>query len=224
MGEPGWELLKRSVWLACLFSEVALLLVARASLARIERDPRSQGPALALCAFLAVLLAALVLGGDPLFGARLDAAAGHRREGFRWATWNLVATLFVVVEQVILVYLLRLDGLLRDNALRRIGPGGVRILGALLGLAIFGLYAFYLHQLVRVVDGHGLGKWEIQNVSAFYCRVCCALCVLLEWLLAVLAVRAWRTCRERKLHPDQIAVARVPVPVDRWPCSEQKGQ
>ncbi len=184
------EFLMRSIWLTCLFAEVVLLLQARAWLTRVEGSDRSQRPAWLLCAVGAATLSALVLGGEAALGDRLDALPGHRRHLFTWGLWNLVATLIVAVEQIILVYLVRLDGLLRgdDHA----PPMVLRVMGALLVGGSFLLYGIYLAATVRLVDRHGLGEDEIGNLSAFYCRIACALCVILEWLLAIFAVRAWR--------------------------------
>ncbi len=185
-------LLEKGVWLFWSAAEVALVLLVRAWLSRLEGGRGASRTATVLGVAFLLLLAALVFGWEDLFWTRLARRWAPAPMIFDWALWNFGVTLWVALELVILVYIVRLFGLLRGEVAT---PGRLKSLrwGAVaLAAGSYALWLAYVLGLVAVVRDHGLGEDQIENISRFYIKICGALWILIESACAVYAVRAYR--------------------------------
>lgn len=195
---PAINLLETGVWLFWTFAELAILLLVRGWLMHLEGRPRPQSRAMIAASALWIGMAVLGLGWSAMFGSRLAAWSPVGCLLFDCALWDFGATLWVAIELVILVYVVRLDGMLHGD---RPSPADLQALRAIAGLLVLGccaVYALFVHQLVRVSLRHGLSSAQIESLSVFYLKACGVVWILVEGAYAVYAVRCFRCLRNRQ--------------------------
>jgi len=190
----------KSMALFWTLAEAAILVAVRwGYLLAMGGEGRRRG--IAPAAVGTALLGGLLFLGEPLLARVLDLDDRLPRTLYRWGLWNFFCTVWVALEGCIMVYVLRLGGLLRAAE----GPSGERDPAAsgsawsivLLTAGLLLLYLCYQAGLFHAVDRFGLGVRQVTGISLFYIRVCGVFWILFEWVVAVEGIRAYRVLRRR---------------------------
>ncbi len=137
-----------------------------------------------LCSAIFCVLALWLFTGEALVH-RILSDIRHIKL-YRWVTWNFFCTLWVVLEGVIMVYVIRIYGLL----LSREG-GKEKRTAVMITWPLFTLFAFYHFAFLETALHHGMEVVEIYNVSVFYIRICGLFWIIFEWVVAVYGLKTY---------------------------------
>ena len=152
---------------------------------------------------LFALFCGLLFLGENLFGRILDLQQGHHLRIYRWALWNFFCTLWVVLEGLIMIYMIRIYRELRPSPARsrafKPGNNSVRnrtMFGVpVLVFSLFTFYLFYQFNLLALVGSHDLDPKGIYRISVFYIRICGLFWILFEGVAALLTLKAYVTLK-----------------------------
>ena len=155
---------------------------------------KREKPFLVLFAIFIGSLSLLIFGGESFLGRYMDLEGHLNLSAYRWALWNFLCTLWVVLEGIITVYVLRIyKTLKRHHTKRELGsdrritavsrfPWGIPSLI----LVFFAFYVFYEYNLLSIMAETGLNGRDIYRMSVFYVRICGLFWILFEWVVACL--------------------------------------
>gem|GEM_PF-1535074 len=150
-----------------------------------------------VAAFL--LLTVLIFAWKSLLGPFLHLDEGIHLTIYRKAVWSFFCTIWIVLEGMIMVYVLRLYRLVNQslkkkdkNAPGSFSPGREFAYGipAVL-LALFGLFLFYEYLILRLEDTVGLTAEHVRHLSLFYVRICGLFWIAFEWIVAFIGVKTY---------------------------------
>lgn len=170
-------------------AEGALLLYLRWGYLKLRGGDSGQREWIILCSVIFSMLALWMLAGEALVHEWLPDIRHVKL--YRWGMWNFFCTLFVGLEGVIMIYVIRIHGLLRS----RTGSGGRRSPGAIMW-PLFALFAFYHFTFFQTALNHALSNLQIYHVSVFYIRICGLFWILFEWVVAVYGFKTYGLLRE----------------------------
>jgi hypothetical protein len=191
--------LAQSMALFWTLAEGVILLFLRWGLLLLGRERESQKYFLAFSMITFAFLALLVFLGESIFGRVLNLEHIDHLTLYRWALWNFFCTLWIVLEGVIMIYVIRIYGILkvalqgRASASQGIigDPSGSACGIPLLVCSLFGLYLFYESALLFTVGRQGLGVEAIYHISLFYIRICGIFWIVFEWIVAILGIKTF---------------------------------
>jgi hypothetical protein len=152
---------------------------------------------------LLALLTLLLFGGETLLGGFLDLQKPVNLSLYRRTLWHFFCTLWVLFEGIIMVYVIRIHGVL-DSALRKDGEKGEKNPSkagsasygmAALILGLVGFYLLYDYHLIALVKKHHLDRSGFYNLFVFYVRVCGLFWISFEWIVAVFGIRTYHILR-----------------------------
>lgn len=105
--------------------------------------------------------------------------------------WRLFCTLWVLIEGVIAIYVVRISGLFsgrKDLSRSKIDPL------MLVFLVLFSLiYISYEVPFFRVVLSGSINWKTVMNISRFYIKLCGFFWIFFEWVVAILGWRIYRS-------------------------------
>ena len=179
----------QSMALFWTLAEGLILVFFRGGWLSIAGREKPQTTVAVLCAGLFVFLVCLMFAGESLF-ARLgvDLEKASYLVAYRWGLVTFFCTLWVILEGIIMIYVLRVYRLVRTRP-ERAGEGELSVrrssvFGVSLLILLFILfYAFYeIH----------LGSMQIYHLSVFYIRLCGLFWIVFEWVIAIVGLRTYR--------------------------------
>lgn len=146
------------------------------------------------CVTIFGLLIFLMYGGEIFFGKFMDLRRGTNLHIYRWALWNFFCTLWVVLEGIIMIYVLRIYKALRSPLQKKVlkreksnFPYGILILI----FSFFTLYVFYQYNLLSIINKNLLDARGIVHISTFYIRICGLFWILFEWIVAFIGIKTY---------------------------------
>jgi hypothetical protein len=119
---------------------------------------------------------------------------------YRWGLVTFFCTLWVILEGIIMIYVLRVYRLVRTRS-EGVGVRGLSckpssaFVVPLLVLSFISFYAFYEAQLVYLIGKYDLGPRPIYHISVFYIRLCGLFWIVFEWIIAVVGFRTYRALK-----------------------------
>lgn len=156
---------------------------------------------------LPLLLFGLLFGGEPLLGHWANLESGVNLGLYRWGLWNLLCTLWVILEGIIMIYVLKIYQLLKrspEPETRKKGKGiweNHAPIGFLLLTGLFlCLFVFYEYHLLALVFEERLHMEGIYRISRFYIRICGVFWVLFEWIVAFLGIKTFFLLKGKTSH------------------------
>jgi len=156
------------------------------------------------CGTMFIILVFIMLGGESLLGRFMDLGRGLNFITYRWALWNFFCTLWVVLEGIIMIYVLRIYKLLAPayNKKTFSAKGSVKK-GPAIGIPLlifsfFILYLFYEYNLLSVINNYGLKAGGVNRISVFYIRICGLFWIIFEWIVAFIGIKTFFIMKEKK--------------------------
>ncbi|MFH1490330.1 MAG: hypothetical protein ABII06_15600 [Pseudomonadota bacterium] len=191
--------LYKSMALFWTLAEGLLVFFLRWGFIFFSRGRGRQRVFLLFCLGFFLFLGGLLFAGEGVVGSVVDLQRGHHLKIYRWALWNFFCTLWVVLEGLIMIYMIRIYRELRPCIALAKTPGSLEVrdrnralFGApLLICSLFALYVFYQFNLFSLLWGPGLDSKGIYRISVFYIRICGIFWILFEGIAAVLTVKAF---------------------------------
>ena len=189
----------QSMALFWTLAEGLILLFLRSGWLSVAGRETRQSAAIFLCAVLFVFLACLMFGGETVFERLVvNLEKVSYLVAYRWGLVTFFCTLWVILEGVIMLYVLRVYRLVRG---RSEGSGGLSLkrstayMVPLLVLSLILFYAFYEAHLVYLIGKHDLDSRPIYHISVFYIRLCGFFWIVFEWVIAVVGIRTYRALK-----------------------------
>ena len=181
------------------FAEGLILFTLRSAFFSLKkRVDKSQPSFLIFCVIIFALFICLMFCGEIFFGKFLDLQQALNLTFYRWALWNFFCTLWVIMEGIIMVYVLRIYNTLKYLLKKDLKSGKnnmVRIRLSygilLLALPLFALYAFYEYNILSIISRYGLDAKSLRFMSLFYIRVCGIFWILFEWIIAFIGIKTY---------------------------------
>ena len=181
------------------FAEGLILIYLRWGFLSFNKGEGKQRAFLIFCIAVFALLLWLMFGGEVFFAKFVDLEQGFNLSVYRWALWNFFCTLWVLLEGIIMVYVLRIYKTLKQPYKNKgLKTGKNSLLGAnfnygipLLIVSLFTLYFFYEYNFVSMVNKNVLDAKSIYRISLFYIRVCGFFWILFEWIVAFIGIKAY---------------------------------
>ena len=186
-------------------AEGLILIFLRQGLIYLKRGKTTRKNFLVFCVTGFALLICLAFFGEGLLGRFLPLERGLNLTLYRWALWNLFCTVWVIIEGVILVYVLRIYMMLKPPQQKREARSKNGTRGGfnsgypipLLIAAFFALYGFYEYNVLSLTYEKGLHAREIYRLSVFYIKVCGLFWILIEWIVALLGLKTYFILKRR---------------------------
>ena len=187
-------------------SEGLILIYVRGGLMSLRGTEKGVRHSFIFLAVALGLLSLLVFGGECFFGRFAGSEKSLRLNAFRWALWNFLCTLWVVLEGVIMVYVLRIYRTLKPHLEKRereqeanTGASKDSPYGILfLVISFFAFYAFYEYNLLSILHKTGLDRLGIYRMSVFYVRICGLFWILFEWIVAFVGVKIFHMLKREE--------------------------
>ncbi len=183
-------------------AEGLILLFLRSGWLSISGRETQQSAALFLCSVLFALLACLMFAGESVFERLIiDLEKVSYLVAYRWGLVTFFCTLWVILEGIIMIYVVRVYRLVRRRS-DGSGSSGLSFktsstfLVPLLVLSLILFYAFYEAQLIHLIGKHDLVSWPIYHISVFYIRLCGLFWVVFEWVIAIVGFRTYWALKE----------------------------
>jgi hypothetical protein len=191
----------QSMALFWTLAEGLILVFFRGGWLSIAGCEKRQSTVAALCAGLFVFLTCVMFAGESVF-ARLvvDLEKVSYLVAYRWGLVTFFCTLWVILEGIIMIYVLRVYRLVRTRP-EQAGVRGLSVKRSsalvvpLLILAFISFYAFYEVHLIYLIGAHDLGPRSIYHLSVFYIRLCGLFWIVFEWIIAVVGFRTYRAMK-----------------------------
>lgn len=180
-------------------SEGLILICLKWGFMSLKGAEKREKPFLVFFAIFIGSLSLLIFGGENFFGRYMDLERRLNLTAYRWALWNFLCTLWVVLEGIIMVYVLRIYKTLKrchtkselgsDQRITAVSrfPWGIPFLI----LIFFAFYVFYEYNLLSIMAETGLNGRGIYRMSVFYVRVCGLFWILFEWVVACLGIKTY---------------------------------
>jgi hypothetical protein len=191
----------QSMALFWTLAEGLILLFLRSGWLSISGRETRQSAAIFLCASLFVFLACLMFGGESVFERLVvNLEKVSYLVAYRWGLVTFFCTLWVILEGIIMIYVLRVYRLVRTRS-EGSGSRGLSFKPSsafvvpLLVLFLILFYAFYEAHLVHLIGKHDLDSKPIYHISVFYIRLCGLFWIVFEWVIAVVGFRTYRTLK-----------------------------
>lgn len=187
------------------FAEGLLLFYIRGGFLFSKEGKRGQKKFLIFCVTLFGLLISLVYGGEIFFGKFMDLRQDIHLMVYRWALWNFFCTLWVILEGVIMVYVLKIyktlmPPLQKKNLKKeksRSVKNGLTWGIPVLIFPLFALYIFYEYHLLSLFNKDLLDAKSIFHISSFYIRICGLFWILFEWVVAFYGIKTYFFLKRR---------------------------
>lgn len=176
-----------------LFAEGLIMTCVRGGLRFLETGQTRQRAYLLFCLTMFAFIVFLYAGQDFLLNRLRVAPRSHAAWLYDGYLWNFICTLWVLIEGAIAVYVFRAYRILKVPATRRPRSGrrfsgpGMWLLCAFF-LAGFGCYHGYLSMLI---SRSALSADAIFNILRFYIKICGLFWILIEWTVAIIAVKTY---------------------------------
>jgi hypothetical protein len=188
----------QSMALFWTLAEGLILVFLRSGWLSVSGRSKRQSASAFLCAGLFVSLICLMFAGESLFEKLImELEKVSYLVAYRWGLVTFFCTLWVILEGVIMIYVLRVYRLVRRRT------EGARVRGLsfkpsstlvvpLLVMSLISFYAFYEVHLVYLIGKYDLGTRPIYHLSVFYIRLCGLFWIVFEWIIAVVGFRTYR--------------------------------
>jgi len=150
-----------------------------------------------IAAFL--MLAVLIFAWKSVLGPFLHLEEGIHLTLYRKAVWSFFCTVWIVLEGMIMVYVLRLYRLVNQGLRKKdqdasgsfpVGPEFAYGIPAVV-IALFGLFFFYEYLILRLNSTVGLTAEDVKHLSLFYVRICGLFWIAFEWVVAFIGVKTY---------------------------------
>jgi hypothetical protein len=182
-----------------LFTEGLIMICVRGGLRFLETGRSRQRGFVFFClgVFAAVaflyasqgLIAGRLRISFPLFSARF----------YSGCLWNLTCTLWVLVEGAVAVYVLKAYRLIKKPAAAQPEPArgfSGAVLGVICALLLAG-FVFYHTYLYLLTGRAAFSGAMTANALRFYIKICGLCWIFIEWMVAVMAVKAYLMLKRR---------------------------
>jgi hypothetical protein len=176
-----------------LFAEGLLMVFVRKGMLFLETGRSRQSAFLLFCLTLFAAIVFLYAGKGPILDRLRIAPGALTNTLYDGYLWNFICTLWVLIEGAIAVYVFRVYRRLKCPEAR--GPvSGRRFTGLAililwaLFLAGFGCYHGFLG-LYLLSGRSSLSASAIVNILRFYIKICGLFWILIEWVVAVIAIK-----------------------------------
>ncbi|MDY6903263.1 MAG: hypothetical protein SWH61_01135 [Thermodesulfobacteriota bacterium] len=186
----------KSMAIFWLFAEGLIMVLVRKGLLYIETGRSRQHSYLLFCVCVFITVTALTFGRDLIAGRLLGMADTVFYSIYDGSMWNLICTMWVIIEGAVAVYILRIYILLKtvlNNQLPGKSSGRFRVVtlfgpavacGALLAGFVFYHFAFHAY-----LCQHGGTFSVVDNALKFYIKICGIFWILIEWAVALIAIQ-----------------------------------
>lgn len=182
-------------------AEGLILVFLRSGWMSISGREKRQSAAAFICAGLFVFLACLMFAGEFVFEKLVvELEKVSYLIAYRWGLVTFFCTLWVILEGIIMIYVLRVYRLVQGRS-ERAGIRGLpfkpssAFVVPLLILSLISFYAFYEAHLVYLIGKCDLGSTPIYHISVFYIRLCGLFWIVFEWIIAVVGFRTYRALK-----------------------------
>ena len=179
------------------FTEGLVLVALRWGFLSLTKEEGHQKIFIFFCLTTFLLLIILRFWGAHLFDQFVDLRKMKNLILFRRASWNFFCTLWVILEGIIMIYVLKIYRLIKpllgnkqSNNTKRAWPRKETAYGIpALIISLFALYAFYQYHVLMLGVYHPLSIEEIRLLSSFYIRICGLFWILFEGIVAITGIR-----------------------------------
>jgi hypothetical protein len=115
---------------------------------------------------------------------------------YKRAVWNFFCTIWVILEGIIMVYVVKIFRILKpylEGRLSKNREHGTRPLYVIvfLTLSLLGFYVLYECQVLWLKSRYGLNLAQMNSISLFYIRICGVFWIIFEWVVAVAGIRTY---------------------------------
>lgn len=176
--------LAKTMALFWTLAEGIIFLYLRWGYLKLRGSESNQRVYVILCSATFCVLALWLFTGETLANRYLSDIRHIKL--YRWGTWNFFCTLWVGLEGVIMIYVIRIYRLLRSKAAGKPGRTAVTIMWPL-----FFLFALYHLAFFETALNQAMTTIEIYNVSVFYIRICGLFWITFEWVVAVYGLKTY---------------------------------
>jgi hypothetical protein len=167
-------------------AEASILIAMHWGLTRLQGSRYSEARMMIGATLFALVVIIYALGREWLFW-HSDLDFGDRQLTiYRTFTWNLLCTLWVILEASIALYAWRIYQTLKCN---RVKPRNYRIPLIVLIVAPFALFFAYHSMAWSVIASTEIDAQQVVNLSRFYIRLCGVLWISIEWFIAIMGFR-----------------------------------
>jgi hypothetical protein len=180
------SLLTRWMALFWTFAEVVILLYVHWGYLTLRREEANQKSILIVSSALFGILFLWIMGPEPAVERLLGLPEAPALTFYRWGVWNFLCTLWVVLEGSIMIYVVRIYGILASRVEKKRGRWATWI-----ALILFAFFTLFEWAFFTAVLSHGMDTRHIYRVSLFYIRICGLLWILFEWIVAVYGIKAY---------------------------------
>ncbi|MBN1106615.1 MAG: hypothetical protein JXL84_24650 [Deltaproteobacteria bacterium] len=175
-------------WMALFWTlaEAVILLYMRWGYFTLRREDTNQKSVLVVSSALFGILFIWIVGPEPAAERLLGLPEAPALAFYRWGVWNFLCTLWVALEGSIMIYVVRIHGILASRVEKK-----RRRSATLLALILFAFFALFQWAFFTAVLNHAMDALHIYRVSLFYIRICGLLWILFEWIVAVYGIKAY---------------------------------
>jgi hypothetical protein len=151
-------------------------------------------------ALLFCILGVLMLAGEDIFAQFMDFHPRRNLMMYRWGLWNFSCSVWVILEGVIMIYVIRIYHILnafsgrigasqadRSFPIKRFRPWSVLFLIA----GFFFFFILYQYGLISAVYRYDIPDGSIYRISIFYVRICGIFWIIFEWMVAILGIKTY---------------------------------
>ncbi len=186
-------------------AEGLILFYVRAGFLFFKEGKKRQKTFLTICVITFGFLILLLFGGEYFFGKIIDLRQDIHLMVYRWALWNFFCTLWVILEGVIMIYVLRIYKTLmpplqkKNLKIEKSHPvkNGLTWGIPVLIFPFFALYIFYEYNLLSLFNKDLLDAKSIFHISSFYIRICGLFWILFEWVVAFYGIKTYFFLKRR---------------------------
>jgi len=181
-------------WMALFwtFAEAVILLYVRWGYFTLKKEEANQKSILIVSSLLFVFLIIWIMGPEPAVERLFGLPEAHALTFYRWGVWNFLCTLWVVLEGSIMIYVVRIYGILASRVQKKRGRWAT-----LIALTLFAFFALFEGAFLTAALSHGMDTGHIYRVSLFYIRICGLLWILFEWIVAVYGIKTYSLLKGR---------------------------
>jgi hypothetical protein len=181
-------MVRLSTWMTLFWTlaEGSILIAMHWGLTRLQGSRYSEARMMIGATLFALVVIIYALGREWLFW-HSDLDFGDRQLTiYRTFTWNLLCTLWVILEASIALYAWRIYQTLKCNPVK---PRNYRIPLIVLIVAPFALFFAYHSMAWSVIASTEIDAQQVVNLGRFYIRLCGVLWISIEWFIAIMGFR-----------------------------------
>jgi hypothetical protein len=176
-------------------AEAMVLVAVRWGLATLKGQRMRHDLLLSFLCGLIIAMGIIRFEGEWFLGHLFGLSDKMHIALYKTLYWNFFCTIWVILEGVIMVYVVRIYRTIRplyDKQVKKVSrrtgfPSGIHLVIFL----VLGLYMIYEYNVVKIALNHRVEISGIVALSAFFVRICGVLWILFEGFVALIGLKTY---------------------------------